>query len=443
MNTKEVADYLLEGLMKKSDDVIVTTSERRAKQIKFSNNHINATKNWELNSITIFIAKDKKLVTTTLRDISKDSADSTINRLMDFLNSAPANQDYRGIAKGPFSYSEVEDSYDKEAVSSDTFGVETVENAIDFAKQKGIQRSAGVFESSLDKLYLRSSTGASAEEKATRLYLSVRCFKTKHASGHMVGVSRTKKKFDPESVVRKAADIAEMAVDPQDIKPGKYDVVFDYLPFANLLGRLGEAASVFSVESGLSCLSGKIGERVAAEGMNFYDNARLANGYASAKFDAEGVPTSKTAIVENGKLKTYLHNTSTARRHNTQTTANAGLISPEPFNLVLDPGKSTKQEMIQSTNKGLYISNVWYTRFQNYNTGDFSTIPRDGIFLIEDGEITKSVKDIRVSDNLLNIMKKVKSLSKKRKQVFGWEVETPVLTPMALVSDLNITKSGK
>jgi PmbA protein len=90
---------------------------------------------------------------------------------------------------------------------------------------------------------------------------------------------------------------------------------------------------------------------------------------------------------------------------------------------------------------GYYVTNVWYTRFQNYQTGDFSTIPRDAIFRIKDGQIVGSVKDIRISENMVELMGKVKAVGNDVKQIHWWEVNTPVFTPHVLVEGVNITKS--
>ena len=89
----------------------------------------------------------------------------------------------------------------------------------------------------------------------------------------------------------------------------------------------------------------------------------------------------------------------------------------------------------------MIVTNVWYTRFQNYATGDFSTIPRDGLFLVENGKVSGAVKELRISDNLLNILKNAVAIGNKPEQVFGWEVEMPVITPAVLVKDIHFTKS--
>ena len=97
--------------------------------------------------------------------------------------------------------------------------------------------------------------------------------------------------------------------------------------------------------------------------------------------------------------------------------------------------------MIADIQDGLYITNLWYTRFQNYQTGDFSTIPRDAIFRIKDGKIVGAVKDIRVSENMLNILANIKHIGNDPQQIRWWEVGIPIITPHVVVKDVNITKS--
>ena len=92
------------------------------------------------------------------------------------------------------------------------------------------------------------------------------------------------------------------------------------------------------------------------------------------------------------------------------------------------------------TKKGIYVTNIWYTRFQNYATGDFSTIPRDGMFLIEDGEIVNPLKNLRISDNILNILSNIKRFDDNVKQITSWEAGTPVTTSNVLIEKVKFTR---
>jgi len=122
-------------------------------------------------------------------------------------------------------------------------------------------------------------------------------------------------------------------------------------------------------------------------------------------------------LVNKGVLKTYLHNTTTAKKFKAKTTGNAGLVSPEPHALFVKPGDWTKDEIFSEVKDGLWLTNTWYTRFQSYVTGDFSTIPRDGIFHIRKGEVVETWKDVRLTDNLLRMMKNIEALSNKPEQM--------------------------
>ncbi|MCJ7463708.1 MAG: metallopeptidase TldD-related protein, partial [Thermoplasmata archaeon] len=113
------------------------------------------------------------------------------------------------------------------------------------------------------------------------------------------------------------------------------------------------------------------------------------------------------------------------------------------FHPVVVPGDWKVDEMIADTKRGLYANNTWYTRYQNYSTGEFSTIPRDAILRIENGEIVGAVKNIRVSDNMMNLWKSADAISKSSEEIFWWDEAAPPSTlPTARFRGLNVTRSS-
>ena len=86
----------------------------------------------------------------------------------------------------------------------------------------------------------------------------------------------------------------------------------------------------------------------------------------------------------------------------------------------------------------IYVTSNWYTRFQNALTGEFSTIPRDAMLLIENGETTP-IKNLRISDNMLRMFANIDALGNDRKQIFWWEVRKPTFIPTVRVSDCRMT----
>src|SRR5207249_283550 len=88
----------------------------------------------------------------------------------------------------------------------------------------------------------------------------------------------------------------------------------------------------------------------------------------------------------------------------------AGLVAPDSHAVFVKPGDRSRDEIFSEVKDGLWLTNTWYTRYQSYVTGDLSTIPRDGIFHIRNGDVVEAWKDIRVTDNLLHLMKNIVAL---------------------------------
>ncbi|WP_456422084.1 TldD/PmbA family protein [Thermococcus sp.] len=437
---------LNEFILKKAEelgfgDVVVLGYETNRRQIRFANNEITVAKNWHEKKVELFVEKDKRIASTTITELSEKNVERVLKTLKKSIENLSPKEDYYGIAEGPFEYKNIPETFDRSIVELDEPN-DYVEIAINTALSEGAKRVAGVLYTDYNRLYLTTSNGVEAFDEGTGIEISVRAFVSDLESGHGTCSARILKKFDPESAGRKAGEIAHMARDPVQGPEGRFDVIFDPLAFANLLSYMGFMLSAYAAEAGFSFLAGKLGEKVASELVTLKDIGNLPNGYGSRKFDDEGVPTRETTVIENGTFKTFLLNTSLAKKYGTETTANAGLIMPRPWNIVLEPGDYSKAELFSEVKRGIYITNVWYTRFQNYVSGDFSTIPRDGIFLIENGEL-RSIRNIRVSDNLARILSNVTAIGNEPFQIHWWEVRTPVITPYVLVRDVGITRATK
>ncbi|MBW3013563.1 TldD/PmbA family protein [Candidatus Woesearchaeota archaeon] len=436
----ELLYYLKKRLLEKdASDIVIALRNAKKTQIKFVNNQVATTKTWDAANISIFLNYKKRIVATTLQDFTKSAADSAVSNLIKFAQATKPNEEFMGIAKGPFKYKEIEKTYDKKIAELGEDSIDYVERGINAALSVGAKRTNGVLEFIDNSEHLVSSEEVDVEDEGTALYFSIRAHCEKDSSGYSNQIFTQLSDFDPEEAGKEAGTTAKQAMNPEKLKPGKFDVIFSPYPFANFIDHL-DSASIYYVEAGYSFLTNMLNKQVASPAVTIYDDGTFPGGLGSSKFDDEGHPTQKTLLIDKGILKTYLHNESTARKYKTKTTGNAGLICPSPNNFVVESGKEKEKQMFADFS-GLHITNLWYTRFQNYTTGDFSTIPRDGIFLYKNGEVVKSIKDIRVTENMLNLLKNIAKVSKERRQQCGWEVSAPVITGSALVKDVNITTS--
>lgn len=382
------------------------------------------------------MTKGKKRVLSAITSTEKESVEKTVERLYNAMLSGAPDSNFAPLPRGPFSYSDIEDSDQSIGLDSSY-----AKRAIDAAISAGAKRVAGSLHGILSRIRLKTSNGVDADDLRTEYTLNVRAFVQKDSSGHGVAVSTRLKNLDVEAAAKKAGEDAKKAVSPKEVEQGKYSLLIGRTVFANLVEAIGYSASAFSVESGFSFLPEKLGEQVAVSKLTIIDHGQIENGVGSRKFDDEGLPTKSTAIIENGIMKSHLHNSTTASKWNTSSTSNAGLIEPHAWNLEVKAGDADFDEMVKEIKRGIYITNNWYTRYQNYRLGEYSTLPRDYAAYIEDGEIKYAVANFRVSDSLPRQMRAIRMLGKERSWVKWWEVRTPVLCPDVLVDDVTITRA--
>ena len=447
MELRELAQLALkEALGLGADEAAVIAHRSISRQVRFANNEITITKTWDDLNLYVLLAKEAKLVITSLANIEPDAIRNALKDLMGLVAVMKPRPDYAPLPEGPFEYKPIPGLYDEKIAQMSDEAIDIVQEAINKALEAGGKRVAGTFAFGVEEASLLTSRGAEGEGRKTRATLVVRALADGEAAGMGTTCGTRLRDLDPASAGEEAGRFARLSLNPEPLKPGRYDVVFGRPACAVFFDIVAGMTSAFYVDSGLSCFIGKLGQQVASEFLSIYDDARLEAGLGSRPFDDEGLPTARKAIIEGGILKTYLHNSITAKRHGTSSTANAGWIVPQPWNVIVRPGDLSDEELLAEVRHGLFVNNITYVRFQDYAKGDFSAVIRDGVFLIEDGELKKGVKGLRLSDNVLNILKSIKALSREARQVSHWWMEwgsPAVVTPLFLAERIGFTVPTK
>ena len=421
-----------------ADEIVAKTTFGKYRQVRFSNNQVDITVAWNDYVTDVALAWKKRVVATQIHN-SQDVGISLRN-LLKLAKVTRENPTFAGFARGKFRYAR--SKADKKLADLKEPSEYVLEAMGAAEKEAGAKvECGGILFTKYENVYLASSEGPVGIDSRSAIELSIRAFAEREASGHGVECSSTLKDFKPSSAGTKAGQVARLARNPKTGEEGAYDIIFDPLILGSLLGIWGHMASAYDVLVQQSVFVGKLGKKVAPEIITLRDNP-AAYSVSDRVFDDEGVPTRENVVIDRGVLKTFLHNSSTAKIFKTRTTGNAGIVAPNPWNIEMDAGGMSKEELFREVKEGLYLTNTWYTRFQNYAKGDFSTIPRDGIFEIERGEIKKSLKDLRVSDNVLTMLGNIAAVSKDRQHVHWWiDADPPSLAPYVLIKNVHVTRS--
>ena len=214
---------------------------------------------------------------------------------------------------------------------------------------------------------------------------------------------------DPEKIGRTAGERAVARINPRKPSTRKVPVVFDRRVSGSLIGSLASAINGSSIARKTSFLKDKLGQQVFAPGINIVDDPLQRRGLRSQPFDAEGVAGRRIALVENGVLKTWLLDCSTARELAMQTTGHAhrgasSTPSPGPTNLYLEPGSMPPGELIKDIADGFYVTDLIGSG-SNIVTGDYSRGASG--FWIENGERTYPVSEVTIAGHLSEIFRSI------------------------------------
>ncbi len=442
VDVREIAEKAVKRALElgAQESVAIAVLRKRV-MYKFSNNQPTVTQTWHETDIMLYAAKEGKMAVAVVS--AKEDVEAAIKKLIDSLKVLSPSKLYAPLPEPAKKYPEISEGYDPRVVEKMYDASDVVEDILNVGLDRKLEKVAGIVNFEYYEKALVSSKGANLYDKGTRVNMHVRMFADPESSGQWSSAGRKLEDLNHVKTAERAAEIALMARGGVPGEPGKYDTILSPMVVANFMSYISWQATGLAVIFGMSFFADYLGKKIGPEYLTIYDDGTLPRGYNSTPFDDEGVPTRKTPIIDGGIVKNVLHNTKTAKAMKTSTTGNAGLIEPRPWNIVIEPGDYKEDELFREVKRGLYITNVWYTRFQNYREGVFSSICRDGIFLIENGEIKKPVRNLRISDVMPKVLSRIAALTKERYSIYWWDAEVPTLAPFVLVKDLNITKPTK
>ncbi|MBI5642971.1 MAG: TldD/PmbA family protein [Deltaproteobacteria bacterium] len=228
--------------------------------------------------------------------------------------------------------------------------------------------------------------------------------------GWEMGLGHGKNAVDPSAIGTGAAKNAVNLMGARKMGTIKCPAVLENTVVCELLEALAGSLLGDNVHKGKSMLIGKVGEKIASEVLNVYDDGLLPGGWASSPFDGEGVMRSKTPLILNGVCQGYLYDSYWGERAGVKSTGNATRSNYKGFpgvgisNLYIGKGSRSLDDLFKELGKGLFVTEVLGVHTINTVSGDFS-LGAAGLW-IENGSPAYPVRGMAVSGNLLQIFLK-------------------------------------
>jgi PmbA protein len=303
-----------------------------------------------------------------------------------------------------------------------------------------------VYADSAERVAIASSTGIAGEYESSHCFAYLQAMAEGEGSretGLGFGLARGPAGLEPEAIGVEAAQRAVSMIGATKPASRSCPVVLDPTVAASFAGLIGSALSASAVQRGRSPFAGRLGEELASAALVLHDDGRDPEGAASAPFDAEGLPRRRTALIEGGRLRSFLYDTYAANREGSASTGSAArhgyrsLPTVATSNLIVASGSLSFAQLLGEAGEGVYVTDVAGLHSGvNPVTGVFS-VGASGR-AIRAGELAEPLREFTIASDLVAMLGAVTASGAEGRWVpFGGSVRTPPL----LIGEMSVSGS--
>jgi len=388
------------------------------------------------------VVDGNKLGSTGINSVEEDALKKAVETALKIAKVSSPDPEFKSYVSPKPVIPLPEIYYKSTAAFSPEDRVEAVKTIIDTALDynKQVKWSAGSVSHQTMGFAIANSLGVNVETKATRANVEVNTragADDVEGSGYSASFEMDINKFDYGALANSAAKDAVNSINPKTFPIGEYEAILtpdSVSTFTRFIGMLGVSAR--SYQEGYSFLTDRIGSQVFDEKLTIIDDGRSLETYNAVPFDGEGSPKEKISLVKNGIPENLVYDNYTANKDDTESTGHSlpkfavGFFYrgvPMPINMIVDTGDTSVEEMIEDTKKGVYLTRLHYVNPIRRDKAVVSGLTRDACWYIENGEIKHSIKVMRFTDSVPNVMGSIDSLGDKSTVKKTSSVTTPFI----------------
>ena len=411
----------------KADSWTATLSGTNRRHLRFALN--NVTTSGEQDDLTLSVTSHfgKRSGTATTNELDDRSISTTIRKSEEIARLAPENAEFMPPL-GPQEYVSGSAFNDATANAKPEKLAALSQPVLKEAEAKKVV-AAGFFNVSADASAYATSNKLFVHGQTTYSLFTVTARSPDGTGSGWAGKnSHDIRKLDTATMGERAAQKARQSVKPTALDPGKYTVILEPSAVCDLVGWMIGDFDARSADEGRSFLSkpgggNKLGTKLMNDKVNIFSDPEHST-VPGAVYSSDGLPARKRQWVKDGAVEALMYSRFWAKKQNREPV-------PFPTNLVMQGGKTSIDDMIADTRKGVLVTRLWYIREVDPQTLLLTGLTRDGTFLIENGKITRPIKNFRFNESPVTMLNNVIAMSPSERatgsEIEGWPISVPAL----------------
>ena len=414
---------------------------------RFANSQIHqnvATKN---GGVMIKVVLKKRVSSLRVNSLEEEDVKKGVMQAVEIAKASRPNEAFKSLPE-PEPWKPLTGAFDEETAScTPRYRAEKVKEAVETAHSKSamVKAVAGYFSTGSNAFAVANSLGVSAWARMSSANMKVTVISESGASqgfGAAEKYSRRVEDVRPSVLAEDASEKSVKGINPIKLSPGEYEVVLSPMAVATLLMYVGFGFSATAYQDGESFVKYCLNQRVFDGKLSIRDDARDSRTLVAVPVDGEGVPKKAMDLVAEGVVseRSICYNSFAAGKENKKSTGHASVPMiaayfdrPGPFNMVVNPGSSTLKEQIAETKHGIFVTTVHYVNTVEPTKAILTGLTRDGTFLIEKGEISKPIVNMRFTDSMLSAMNDIPLIGKQLEMNRGTTVPSVKLKKLRFV----------
>ena len=435
--TRDEAQALVERTLRlaTADSVRVSVGSSHTANLRFAANQVSTAGAVADASLTVQAAFGARHAATVTNDFSDEGLRRAVQAAESLAKLAPEDPETMPEL-GAQQYVPVDAWFESTAALSAGDRARAALTALEPARQAGDLAAAGFLVTSASQAAVGNNAGLFAYHRTTNANYTLTVRTADGTGSGWAGAEHPDwSQLDTSAVARRAIEKARLSRNPVAVEPGRYTVILEPQAVADLVQLISFYADARSADEGRSPFSkqgggNKIGERIVNTQVTLYSDPQDAQLLAQP-WDGEGFPIGRQLWIENGILKQLTYSRYWAKK---QGRAATGF----PTSIKMAGGTSSLDEMIRSTPRGILVTRLWYLREVDPRTILYTGLTRDGTFLIENGRVSKAIRNLRFNDSPLFMLNNLETLGRPER-VAGTEAGGAVVMPALKVRDFSFT----